>query len=139
MFSVFITFITFEQIIFQWMPEIIVNMNIIVTYMDISIKSVHQCFLSSYKLCLINCLFAPLTDLDLLPAACLLFHLAYNIFVLNGKRLHLVFLLSRWFIMLIFFRNSLGALALQGQQMLAHLLSLQCQSSGLFHFLTCLL
>lgn len=95
------------------------------------ICGIHWGFRSSNKLCLINCLFAHLTDLDLLPAACLLFHLANNIFVLNGKRLHLVFPLSRWFIILIFFRNILGALHTYFLSNVSHLLFFT--SSPVYH------
>lgn len=87
------------------MPEIIVNMNVTVMCMDISIKSVEFIgfILSRYKLCL----FAHLADLDLLPGACQLFHLAHNVFVPNGEGLHLVFPLSRWFIMSCYFSSAI--------------------------------
>lgn len=103
-FSTFSVFITLEKIIIQQMPETIVNMNITVMYMDISIKSVEFiCFiLSLYKLCL----FAHLADSYLLPGACQLFHFAFNVFVPNGERLHLVFPLSRWFIMSCYFSSA---------------------------------
>lgn len=103
-FSTFSVFITFEKIIIYQMPEIIVNMNVTVMYMGICIKSVEFIgfILSYYKFCL----FAHLADLDLLPGACQLFHLARNVFVPNGERLHLVFPLSRWFIMWCYFSSA---------------------------------
>lgn len=102
-FSTFSVFITFEKIIIQQMPKIIVNMNVTVMYMDISIKSVE--FISFILSCYKFCLFAHLADLDLLPGACQLFHLARNVFVPNGERLHLFFPLSRWFIMSCYFSS----------------------------------
>lgn len=74
-------------------------------YMDISIKSVEFiCFILS---CHKFCLFAHLADLDLLQGACQLFHLARNVFVPNGERLHLVFPLSRWFIISCYFSSAI--------------------------------
>lgn len=72
-------------------------------YMNISIKSVE--FIGFILSCYKFCLFAHLADLDLLPGACQLFHLACNVFVPNGEKLHLVFPLSRWFIMSCYFSS----------------------------------
>lgn len=86
------------------MPEITVNMNVTVMYMDISIKSVE--FIGFVLSCYKFSLFAHLAGLDLLPGACQLFHLAHNVSVPNGERLHLVFPLSRWFIMPCYFSSA---------------------------------
>lgn len=87
------------------MPEIIVNMNVTVTYMDISIKSVG--FIGFILSCYKFSLFAHLADLYLLPGACQLFHLAHNVFVSNGERLYLVLPLSRLFIMPCYFSSAI--------------------------------